>query len=129
MKRVKLKRRAFVVLVAALVLSANTLSAQGVFKRGSSESRDFSGGLLRGGSSSTTSIFTHQSFGNNWTGDFTHQSFGSNGDGNFTHQPFGNETPTGTGTLILLAAGAGYATLKRKKHHSNHQNKSNQKGK
>jgi len=35
MKRVKLKRRAFVVLVAALVLSANTLSAQGgLFKRG-----------------------------------------------------------------------------------------------
>ena len=41
------------------------------------------------------------------------QGFGAT-NGGITNQTFG-ETPMGSGLLILLAAGAGYATLKKRK--------------
>ena len=65
--------------------------------------------------------FTHQSFGNGMEGDFTHQGFGNDVDGGFSHQPFGYDAPMGSGWLILLSAGVGYAMLNRKQQkESNH---------
>ena len=96
MKRVKLKRRAFVVLVAALVLSANTLSAQGgMFKRGAvAEENDYG-------------YFSHSQ------NDLLGRSGGET-EGIINNQGFGQEVPLGSGAVILLAAGMGYALLKRK---------------
>ena len=59
--------------------------------------------------------FTHQSVGNGVGGGFTHQSFGNDVNGGFLHQPFGYDTPMGSGWLILLSAGVGYAAIKKKK--------------
>ena len=59
--------------------------------------------------------FTHQSFGNGMEGGFTHQGFGNDVNGGFLHQPFGYDTPMGSGWLILLSAGVGYAAIKKKK--------------
>ena len=56
-------------------------------------------------------------------GVFTHQTFGNDYEGNFTHQTFGNSTPTGSGLLILLSAGLGYAASKRKMNKKNQQKK------
>ena len=75
-------------------------------------------------------LFTHQTFGNdgsNNMGFFTHQTFGNDQSGSFTHQNFGTDAPTGSGMLILLSAGIGYAATKRKKQNKkNQQNKRNQ---
>lgn len=60
--------------------------------------------------------FTHQSFGNSADGGFTHQSFGNGMEGGFTHQPFGNDAPLGSGLLVLLSAGVGYAAMKKKRY-------------
>ena len=79
-------------------------------------------GLLgRGNRGTMEGTFTHQTFGNDYDGTFMHQTFGNNHEGNFTHQTFGNGVPVGSGMLILLSAGLGYAAAKRK-----HQNKKNQ---
>ena len=59
--------------------------------------------------------FTHQSFGNGMEGGFTHQGFGNDVNGGFFQQPFGYDTPMGSGWLILLSAGVGYAAIKKKK--------------
>lgn len=44
----------------------------------------------------------------------SNQGFGEAGGG-ITNQSFGNDAPLGNGLLIMLMAGAGYASLKRKK--------------
>lgn len=44
----------------------------------------------------------------------TLQGFGENQDG-ITLQNFGEEAPLGSGWLVLMGAGLGYAALKRKK--------------
>lgn len=49
-------------------------------------------------------------------GNVTNQTFGGT-QGGVTNQTFG--TPLGSGLFVLLAAGAGYATLKTKKRKSN----------
>ena len=112
-------------MVTALSLPLGALG-QGLF----GEAGDSGGnhGLLgRGNRGTTEGIFTHQTFGNDYDGTFTHQTFGNNHEGNFTHQTFGNSTPTGSGLLILLSAGIGYAATKRKKQvKKNQQNKKNQ---
>ena len=66
-----------------------------------------------------TGSFTHQSFGSDYDGFFSHQSFGSNYEGGFTHQSFGGPAPMGSGLLVLLTAGMGYAAWKRKKQQIN----------
>ena len=99
-------------MAAALSLPLGALG-QGLF----GEAGDSGGnqGLLgRGDRGSTEATFAHQTFGNDYEGTFTHQTFGINHEGNFTHQTFGNNTPTGSGLLILLSAGIGYAAMKRK---------------
>ena len=57
-------------------------------------------------------------------GDLDGQSFGET-NGDITGQTFGDDAPMGSGLFIMLAAGAGYATLKTKKK----QNKQNRKEK
>lgn len=64
-------------------------------------------------------LFSHQSFGSDYEGLFSHQSFGSDYEGGFIHQSFGGEAPLGSGLLVLLSAGMGYAAWKRKKQQIN----------
>jgi len=109
-----------VAMAAALSLPFGALG-QGLFGEAGDSGGDH--GLLGKGNRGNDyeGTFTHQTFGNDYEGTFTHQTFGINHEGNFTHQTFGNSTPTGSGMLILLSAGLGYAASKRK-----HQNKKNQ---
>ena len=70
------------------------------------------GGLMNQGFGATGSDIFNQSFGGTG-GDLTNQGFGA-ASGGITNQTFG-EAPAGSGLFILLAAGAGYACLKRSK--------------
>ena len=129
MKKQTKKRRKAVALslamAAALSLPLGALG-QGLFGEAGDSGGD-QGLLRRGDRGSTEGIFTHQTFGNDYEGTFMHQTFGINHEGNFTHQTFGNDTPIGSGLLILLSAGIGYAAMKRKKQDKkNQQNKRNQ---
>jgi len=112
-------------MAAAISLPLGALG-QGLF--GDVSDSEVGHGLLgKGNRNGSEGIFTHQTFGNDYDGTFTHQTFGNNQEGNFTHQTFGNSTPTGSGLLILLSVGVGYAATKRKKQDKkNQQNKKNQ---
>ena len=125
LKKSKVKTVALSLVIAASMSLPLDASAQsGMFQQCAYESDQ---GLLgRGPRSSADGNFSHQTFGSNHAGIFTHQTFGSNPEGNFTHQTFGN-APLGGGWFILISAGVGYATLKRKKQIKNSvkQNKSN----
>ena len=116
-KRQKAARLAMA-LTAMSLLPIGAFAQDGLFDRGLSDEAyyGFGGsGLLRDGDrGSTEATFAHQTFGNDYEGTFTHQTFGMNHEGNFTHQTFGNDTPIGSGLLILLSAGMGYAAMKRK---------------
>ena len=116
-KRQKAARLAMA-LTAMSLLPIGAFAQDGLFDRGLSDEAyyGFGGsGLLRDGDrGSTEATFAHQTFGNDYEGTFTHQTFGMNHEGNFTHQTFGNDTPVGSGLLILLSAGMGYAAMKRK---------------
>ena len=128
MKQAKLRKRVFVaVLLMVLSLPLGALGQNGNFTHQSfgsdytgsfthqSFGSDYTGSFTHQSfGSDYTGCFTHQSFGSDYTGGFTHQSFGSNYEGNFIHQSFGGEAPLGSGLLILIAAGAGYAARKRK---------------
>lgn len=102
--------------VAALLLAVCLpvgASAQGVFQRGSSDGRAApQSGMLRDGEASLS--VTNQNFGNTLGGDdITNHLFGNQiGTDDITNQTFG--APIGGGMFILLAAGAGYATLKKR---------------
>ena len=83
------------VLVAALVLSANTLSAQGgLFKR----------------------VAVAEENGYGYSGHSQNELLGRSGgtEGIINNQTFGQNVPLGSGAVILLSAGIGYALLKRK---------------
>ena len=95
----KLKMMALMVAMAAEVLLPRTVSAQGLFN--SSFGHSGSGGVSNSG------------FGQSGSTEVTNESFGTN-SGDVNNQNFG-KAPLGSGLLIMLAAGAGYATLKRKK--------------
>jgi hypothetical protein len=73
--------------------------AQGLFQRGDGDIEQNSG-LLRNGEASV--MMTNQAFGN------------PNGS-DLTNQTFGNSAPIGSGLLVMLLAGAGYAAMKTKK--------------
>ena len=115
----KLKTMALMVAMAAGMLLPTALNAQDSFQNqgfGSS-----SGGFINQGfgTAGGSGSFSNQGFGATSNGGFTNQSFGhmSESEGNFTNQTFGGqrEAPLGSGILIMLAAGAGYAALKRKR--------------
>ena len=57
--------------------------------------------------------------------DLTGQGFGAT-NGDITGQTFGENTPLGSGLFVLLAAGAGYASMKSRKK-QNKQTKQNRK--
>ena len=94
----KLKTMVLMVAMAAGMLLPTTVSAQGLFN--SSFGHSGSGGVSNG------------AFANSGSTEVTNESFGTN-SGDVKNQNFG-KAPLGSGILIMLAAGAGYATLKRK---------------
>lgn len=107
------------VVAAGLALPVGALAQGGVFGRAVSDETyyGFGGGMLpnRDGVS-TTGVFSNQNFGHAvGAGNVTNQTFGGIfvRPDNITNQTFG--TPLGSGALIMLAAGAGYATLKNRK--------------
>jgi len=95
----KLKTMVLMVAMAAGMLLPTTVSAQGLFN--SSFGHSGSGGVSNG------------AFANSGSTEVTNESFGTN-SGDVNNQNFG-KAPLGSGLLIMLVAGAGYAALKRKK--------------
>ena len=94
------KKSIVLVIVLALALPISGLAQGGIFQRGTSDGNtEKSMGLLRNGE--TTNTLTNEGFGNPVDGsDLTNQTFGS---------------PIGSGLLVMLMAGAGYAALKKNK--------------
>lgn len=119
----KMKMKTFVILLAmsgGLVLSppmvAQNDGSRGLFERGgnndyANRSEVGASGLLNQGFGATAGNLTNQGFGFTQDG-LDNQGFGAT-NGGITNQTFG--APLGSGLLILLAAGAGYATLKKRK--------------
>lgn len=87
-------------ILLTLSLPISVLAQGGIFQRGVSEGDiGKSTGLLRNGT--TTNTLTNQGFGNSIDGsDLTNQTFGA---------------PMGSGLLVMLMAGAGYAAMKANK--------------
>ena len=96
------KRRKAVALslaLAAMTLTANNLTAQnggGLFGRGEADAGN------RAGASTTN-------------GNVSNDGFGDAINGGITNDGFGDTTPLGGGLLVMTAAAAGYAMLRRKK--------------
>ena len=97
----KLKTIALMVAMAAGVLLPMKVSSQGLFNSSFGHS---------GSSGVSNSGFGQSGSGSN---EVTNENFGQS-DGKVLNQNFG-KAPLGSGLLIMLAAGAGYAVLKRKK--------------
>ena len=100
--------------IAAVLLSSANMSAQ--------EQHGRQGGLFGENTSNTSNGLMDRNRGT-IGGDLNGQTFGFGAtNGNITGQTFG--APLGSGLFVLLATGAGYATLKTKK-----TQKQNRKGK
>lgn len=80
--------------------------AQGVFQRGISDEAYYGYGGTQG-------LLQNRGIGS--TGTFANQTFGANHEGYFVNQTFGQNVPLGSGLLIMLSMGAGYAALSSKK--------------
>lgn len=92
-KQTKIRRNALALflLVVALSFAPGAIGQNGIFTHQSFGS-DYTGGFTHQSfGSDYTGSFTHQSFGSDYTGSFTHQSFGSDYTGTFTHQSFGSD--------------------------------------
>lgn len=88
-----------------LPMTAQPDGSHGLFGRGGNrDDIGVSGGVMNQGFGGTQGQMTNQTFGGT--------------QGGVTNQTFG--TPLGSGLFVLLAAGAGYATLKTKKRKSNY---------
>ena len=103
----KLKMMALMVAMAAGMLLPRTVSAQDLFSGNPINNQIF-------GASNSGGI-DNQIFGASNAGSIDNQTFGASNEGNITNQTFGNKLPLGSDVLIMVAAGAGYAALKRKK--------------
>lgn len=119
--RAKLKRKdrwLLLILLLPLNMVAQFDDSHGLLGRGGS--RDDTGifnSIMNRGFGATSGGLFNQGFG--FTQDYLdNQDFGST-QGGITNQTFEEETPLGSGLFILLAAGAGYASLKTKKRKSN----------
>ena len=114
MRNKKRDRLLLLAMMLALFLPmiAQPDGSHGLFGRGGN--RD-SGGVSNQGFGATQGGLINQGFGAT-DGNVTNQGFGAT-HGGITNQTFG--TPLGSGLFVLLAAGAGYATLKTKKRKSN----------
>ena len=120
-KRRQKKAIVLLILATAGMLLPAQLSAQDLFgRRGDSSGAQVlstsSNGLMDRGSGSASGDITGQGFGAT-NGDITGQGFGAT-NGNITGQTFGDNAPLGSGLFVLLAAGAGYATMKSRKKQS-----------
>ena len=101
----------FSLLVAAGMLLSTNLSAQ---------EQDRPGGLF--GEPSVTPFNGMMGRGSGSAGgDLTSQGFGST-NGDITGQTFGDGVPLGSGLFVLLAAGAGYATMKSRRKQNRKEN-------
>ena len=121
--RTKLKRKGRELLIAislALLfpidMPAQQYGSNGLFGRGGNNdyvnrSEVGASGLLNQGFGATSDNLSNQGFGFTQDG-LDNQGFGAT-NGGITNQTFG--APLGSGLLIMLAAGAGYATLKKRK--------------
>ncbi len=113
MDKTRKKTIVFSILVAVGMLLPTSLSAQ--------EQQDGRPGGLFGENTSRTSNGLMNRSESTVGGYFTGQGFGAT-NGNITGQTFGT-TPLGSGLIVLLAAGAGYATMKSKKTQKQNQNR------
>jgi hypothetical protein len=96
-------------IVLSMVLAAGMLLPMNIFAQD-----DSPGGLLNydgAGESHNTSLFGK---GGGLFDGLSLQNFGEDED-ELTLQNFGEEAPLGSGWLILMASGAGYAALKSRK--------------
>ena len=99
-----------------LTMTAQHDGSHGLFGRGGNrDGTGISSGVMNQGFGATQGGLLNQGFGAT-DGNVTNQTFGGT-QGGVTNQTFG--TPLGSGLFVLLAAGAGYATLKTKKRKSN----------
>lgn len=122
--RAKLKRKNrwfLLVLLLMLLLPLNMAAQQdgshGLFGRGGNhDGIGASSSVMNQGFGATQGGMMNQGFGATES-NVINQGFGGT-DGGITNQTFG--APLGSGLFVLLAAGAGYATLKTKKRKSNH---------
>ena len=108
MKRKRLKAAMLSIAVAAGMLLPGAVRAQ---------SAPFSGNPINNqtfGASNQGNI-DNQIFGASNKGNIDNQAFGASNEGNITNQTFGNKLPLGSGLAVLVAAGAGYAVLRRRK--------------
>ena len=112
-KKRKKKALAFSLVVAVGMLLSANLSAQ--------EQNGRPGGLF-GTSVPTASNGLMDRSEVSAGGYFTGQGFGAT-NGNITGQTFGDNAPLGGGLFVLLAAGAGYSTIKSRKKHQNRKEK------
>ena len=111
-------------LVAVVLLFPIGMIAQnGMFQRGVSDETNCGNssadGLMNRSENTIGGYFYSQGFGAT-NGNLTGQGFGVT-NGNITGQTFG--TPLGNGLFVMLAAGAGYATLKSRKKQKQNQNR------
>lgn len=110
----KKKMKPKMMLLAAAVASLSPIGAiaqEGLFHRGVSAETYY-------GHVSKNGMFDKS--GGNTEGNLTGQGFGATG-ANLTGQTF--NTPLGNGLFLMLAAGAGYATIKSRKKHQNRKEK------
>lgn len=106
-KRKDRRSLALALLLAVGLLLPVAVSSQGLFKR--SGVTDGKTCLFDVNAEETTGIYGNRNA--QTTGNINDQIFGGT-NGGFVNEGFG--TPIGGGLLILVAAGAGYAILKRK---------------
>ena len=94
-----------------LLFPIGMIAQNGMFQRGVSDDANCGNGSINGLMNRSESTVG---------GCFTGQGFGAT-NGNITGQTFG--APLGGGLFVLLAAGAGYATMKSKKTQKQNQNR------
>lgn len=125
-KKRKQARTLALLMLAIGLASPPTAVAQnygdgGLLGRGDTRSEG-SAGVLNQGFGGTQGGFLNQGFGGT-SGGLGNQGFGSETHGGITNQGF--QVPLGSGLLVLAAAGAGYATIKKRNKKQNKQNKQN----
>jgi len=117
--KTRMKTIVFSLGLAMAILPATSVQAQGIlgdlldeYYAEKDQQSNYSGGVMGRGTGTVGVELTGQGFG------------ATNGD--ITGQTFGENTPLGSGLFVLLAAGAGYASMKSRKK-QNKQNKQNRK--
>ena len=102
-----------------LLFPIGMIAQNGMFQRGDTDGTVSTNGLMNRSESTVGGYFSSQGFGAT-NSNLTGQGFGVT-NGNITGQTFG--TPLGNGLFVLLAAGAGYATIKSRKKQNQNQNR------